>query len=608
MITAETWNALRAVVSRINDIRDLRQFGKFWDAILQVAASGNGQTQGNAVEVRRSLDALLKYLEAGMPQEMADSTRASIRGTSEGKLSLAPTLGDIEDPSTPLGFYSLLDRRWNDNSDSFHVRIPQTLSLLETTLQGAGMVTASIRSVNPATPKAKIDEACRTAKRIQEAVGRTTIGSLLRMTCFAVDDVFLRMPFLALEGPEDFYRDGCRFYGQGELDYYKCGVTSGFVIPEDYYGQRLYAKHGPGITREAELRPGRFGLDSIPTHPAWEEIVEGLWSPDQGVYDPQLDHPFRPWYFDSAIERIASRGGRFHNLVDVERTGLRLRERAAYWDKRGLLSPYLRDAASILAHFLCASEVHTYFVQSLDSAWRAELADSEGLGHVFVRAPTAAPFVASLLSDRVCVYTSRGPLRSINRGFWVNASVLEFLQASSRRGWELIPFYLLGFPHASLQDLLTARGERRTYWLADYIQLPTRALFRDANLVDVPPRIRATRQVETLASRIVEELLRPDLRRILRPECRPFLTLSDLPGVFGRSYGRLRHWIADYNLGAYSDQGREHRFTRSALHAFVRHELAGKRGFNDERVKEIDDAIERAFSFVGESRRTGNAD
>ena len=591
-------SALRSVIAQLGDVPSVRAIREFWDVILQaVAESGFAAAQDRAHSAQLSLQALTDFLEAGLPETEAASVKARIAGPYRCAIPVSRLPGHPDDPSTPLGLCRLLDPFWL-RSEVFTAHLPHTLSLIETILQGPAVVEASIRSAHPATEESAILEAREAIDEIHRAVGEEKIGNLCRAASFAVDEAFLQTPFLSLDRPEDFYRNGCRFYGQGELDFYKCGVTSGFVIPEEYYGRRIYETHGPGITRDPDLVPGSFGLRDVPSHAAWANLVTTSVRSSEAKSAPLDDHPYRPLYFDSALDRIESRGGRFCNLIDVERTGLRLRERAEYWEQKGLLSEYLADASAVLRHFLLSPLVSTHFVRSLDSAWRDSLPVDDEAAYVFGRAPIAAPFVTSLLSDRVCVYTARGPLRAINRGFWVNPPVLDYMLAPLGRGWEVIPFYLLGLTSSVTQKLLDATGNRRTFWLDRFIHAPTRGLFREESRVRIPDRSGSLREVESMSMRIIEELLRPDLTKILRPEAREFLTLTDLPGIFGRSYGRLRHWINDYNLGSYSNQGHEHRFSRSDLEAFVRQELAGKRGFGEKRIRELERSIDDAFKSI----------
>ena len=255
------------------------------------------------------------------------------------------------------------------------------------------------------------------------------------------------------------------------------------------------------------------------------------------------------------------------------------------------------DAAAVLAHFLVQKRVDVYFVRSLDTAWRERVPKEGAPAALFARAPTAAPYLTSLLSDRVCVYTARGELSRINRGFWVNPPVLEYIEPSRDYAWELIPYYLLGLAPDALKEIMRPGESGPTYWLSRYIQDPTRAIFQDENRVKLSSQ--ATPQVATeLAWRIVEEMLRPDLFKLAHPQTREFLTLQELTWIFGRSYGRLRHWIAEFNLGAYSVQAHDHRFTRESLVQFAKQELMGKRGFSPEHVGRIISGIEAKFRDI----------
>jgi len=594
--------SLRTVVSGIAGSKVAEQFREFWDAVLlEVGRSGFERSQVQEQSAQDSLKALVGFIEAGMPEAEASRLRSRIAGGSRCAIDLSRLPGNEHDPATPLGLYRLMDAScFGDNV--LKLSLPMSLALLEATLQGEAVVEASIHLSGVKAESAAIDMARKTCRALHSGLLDRPVEDLCQAATFAIDDAFLRTPFLSLERPEDFYRHCGRFYGQGELDYFKCGVTSGFVIPEEYYGQSVYETYGPGITRDENLKPGTYGLRATPKHSAWTQLVSASFDHRAAAASPPVDHPYRPLYFDSALDRIEARGGRFRNLIDVERTGLRLRERAEYWSERGLMKKYLDDASVLLGHFLRSPRVSTHFVRSLDSAWRSALPVDDDASLAFRQAPVPAPFITSLLSDHVCVYTSRGPLRAINRGFWVNPAVLNYLLASSGRTWEAIPFFLLGLSPQDVGDSPDSSANRRSHWLDRLIHAPTRALFQESTAVNLPVSIQRTKDVEFLASRIIDELLRPDLSKILRPERRDFLTLTELPRVFGRTYERLRHWITDYDLGAYSQQGHEHRFTRGDLQAFVRNELAGRRGYDPQRIRELEEQIAAAFGSAKEGK------
>jgi len=585
----------RPVVEALVDVPELKQYGEFWRRLLNAAARqlAQGKPQQEA-DLREVLRALLQFLDSGMPQEQSDQIRAMLLGPPCCRVPYDSLPGNPDDPTTPLGLFCLMTPHDEGAEGGFPVHLPYTLTLLETWLQGPGVAVPTILALHPDTRSETLRQAASSVTNGGRELGASRVTFLSQLSARATDELFMRIPFLAFTSARDFYQLGSRFYAQGELDYFKCGVTSGCVIPEDYYGTEVYEAHGPGITRAETLRPGSFRNDAIASHDTWHKLVlAAVLGPDGESANPL--NPHRPIYFDTALKHVEERGGHFHNLIDIEQTGERLRARAEHWRRRQQSEEYLSDAVNVLAYFLSHGTYSAYFARSLDSAWRAELPEDDATSASFLRAPVAAPYLVSLLSDRVSVYTTRGSLRAINRGFWVNPSVLEYLETPSRRGWEIIPFYLLGLDKQTLDGLLEQQGERRGYWLARLVHNPVKALFSKTCRVDIPPG-RPPQEVRAMAEQIVAELLRPDMATILRPTGRPFLTLSDLTGVFDRSYGRLRHWISEYNLGAYSVQAHDHRFTREGLRAFVQRELVGRKGFGDAVMAEVEARIDRAFS------------
>jgi len=590
--------ALRAYIPVVDGFREaaaLAPIANFWRGVLEAASRHvTGQSGVQVESARKALNSLQAFLSSGMPREQVDSLRVQLMGPTPCLVPHGSLPGSSSDPSTPLGLFSLMNRQEKSSGAAFAVHLPYTLTLLEAVLQGPAIVVSVILEAHPGVDKETLQSAAMHATQILSLLGAARVESLCTLAIRATDELFMRMPFIPFIGAHDFYRFGSRFFGQGELEYFKCGVTSGFVIPEDYYGQQLYMTYGPGIACEEKLKPGSFPDMAIAGKAAWQELslctsLEGR-TRTSGVWNP-----FRSIYFDSALKRVEERGGSFSNIVDVERTGERLRERAEYWEGRGLGGAYLEDSVSILTHFLMHPGVRVFFARSLESAWRRELPEDDPIAPLVAAAPIAAPYLLSLLSDRVCVYTSRGEMRAINRGFWVNPPVIEYLEPSDRAGWELVPFYLLGLESEALRTTLDESGSRRSHWLSRLIHNPTRAMFQDRRRVQIGPE-EGTESVRSHARRIVEELLRPNLSTLTKAEGRPFLTLQELGAVFGRSYDRLRHWVNDYNLGAYSIQAHDHRFTYEGLRGFVVKELAGRRGFSEEKVSEVLKRIEESFS------------
>jgi hypothetical protein len=594
MIDAASLSAYAPAIEALAETSGLMPFARFWRCLLDASVQHLMQGGEQADAVKESLRVLLEFLESGMPSDDASSLRAKLLGTSPCLVPHTSLPGDPDDPSTPLGLFSLMNPLAESKAASFPVYLPYTLTLLESLLQGPGVVVSSVHALHPDVDDKILQEVAALVSRVRDLLGASQVEALCRVAIHATDELFMRTPFLAFMHAQDFYRFGSRFYGQGELDYFKCGLTSGFVIPEDYYGRQVYEMHGPGITQDRMLGPGNFQDSGIANHDVWNKLVlAGVFGSEGATSGPL--NPHRPIYFDSALKRIEERGGSFHNIIDVEQTGERLRERAEFWSERGQLDAYLDDSATILDHFLRHPATNIYFARSLDAAWRSGLPAGDPASSRFLQAPIAAPYLVSLLSDRISVYTARGKLRAINRGFWVNPTVLEYFEPSSRYGWELIPFYLLGLDKAALRGVLAEKGDRRTYWLSRFIHDPTRALFSNDRRVSVPSK-DDIQSVKSQARQIVDELLRPNLTAITRATGRPFLTLHDLTEVFGRSYGRLRHWISEYNLGAYSVQAHDHRFSRESLRTFVQTELAGRRGFGEAKVSEILLGIDRLFS------------
>jgi hypothetical protein len=571
------------------------EFAQFWEVVLaRLSEHLRPDSEAYKEEVRASLRAIIELLEEGkLPEEEAERYREKILGAALFELKEEELPGSSEDPSTPLGFYKYLSPIRQEER-GFKIYAPYALSIFETSLQGVGVILPFVKNVHPEISKSTLEGLKETAEGIYADLGLERLRALRGMAIEGADELLLNSPFLAFIHPQNFYQEGRRFYGQGEMDYYKCGVTSGFIIPEDYYGREVYETFGPGITQEKGLEPGSFADISIGENRKWHELVLKALLGKAGQAEIEIN-PYRPIYFDSALYRIKAKGGRFKNLIDVEYTGQQLRENAERWAKRGKLEEYKQDAANILAYFLSQEYVDVYLVRSFDSAWRGNLPQDGPAAELFAKAPLAAPYLTSLLSDRVCVYTSRGELSKINRGFWVNPPVLDWLEPSTEYAWELIPYYLLGLPSEEVRELLQGAG--RKYWLKRFIHDPTRAIFNEENRVK-----REDQDLGKLAWRIVEELLRPDISRLTRPPTREFLTLRELTPIFGRSYGRLRHWIREFNLGAYSIQAYDHRFTKESLRAFVERELRGKKGFNQAKVEEILRRIEEGFEAEASQR------
>lgn len=573
------------ITKRLGQTTNRTDFARFWETIIaRLGEYLRPDSEAYKSGVQGTLKSIIELLESGrLGEAQIERQRRQILKAALFELKEDELPGRSGDPRTPLGFYKYLSPIPQDER-GFIVYAPCAVSLLEISLQGPGTVLALAKNLHPELSSSILQGLKETAGQLSESL-ETDQGRLLRRQVIeAIDELKLSYPFLPLIHPHSFYFEGRRFYGQGEIVYHKCGVTSGLVIPEDYYGRQLYQQFGPGITAAEGLAPGSFTDWTIAENHNWQELLSE--TVEQGGLGTV--NPYRPVYFDSALERIRSRGGRFKNLIDVERTAKQFREHEEKWARLGKAEEYRRDAANILAYFLAQDGVELYLVRSLDSAWRARL-PQEGAGALFAQAPIAGPYVVSLLSERICVYTARGGLGKINHGFWVNPPVIEWLQPSLDYAWELIPLYLLGLNPQEFKALLQVPGGRK-FWLEKFLHQPIKALFNSANRVK-----QQDRDPRRLAWEIVEELLRPDLRRFTGGHGREFLTLKELTQVFDRSYGRLRHWIRLFNLGNYSVQAHDHRFCQGDLQAFVEQELRGRKRFPEREIKRFLARIEEKF-------------
>jgi len=601
MLQLSALRRLANVPSGLGACAQTRDFVRFWRSLVNATGAAMAQTSfAYDLGIHDCLSSLVAALgaEADGAARQQDQFRAALHGAPLAMIPARDLPGEEDDPASPLGSYLALTPAISENG-MVTVQMPESFTYFETLLQGPGCAAATARALHPQLGSDALAAVARAVGSITKSQSAAAVAAVARETVRATDDLILSVPFFPLADAVGFYRHGCRFYGQGELDYYKCSVTSGLVVPEEFYGASLYEKEGPGVATHDDLRPGRFADINIAGNGQWQAAaLRGALSAVSGEATP---NPYRPVYFDSSLARISERGGRFLSLVEVEGTGAKLREGLERWDALGKSDLYIADATAILAHFLAHPGVRVHFIRSFDTAWRTKLPRNDTGSDLFRSSSLAAPYLTSLLSARICVYTARGALSQINRGFWVNPSVLEYLERDVAGSWEMIPCYLLGLQGPALAEVLRMhrKGEGRRFWLDRYIHEPTRAMATAENAFHVAPS-ENSRALSSLARKVIDELLRPDLKRLTRTSAKDFVTLGELVPIFGRSYGRLRHWIGEYNLGGYSVQGHDHRFTREALEAFVREELAGKRGFGKDQVAHLLARIRGAF--VGDVR------
>jgi hypothetical protein len=560
----------------------------FWRAIIAGwAAELDSMAMSEASTTRGALGALARFLGASDGSAVVEhDLRKALQVGHLTHLESGALPGSRDDPTTPLGFYRCLSSAALAPADGFDAWFPYSLAVLERGLQGS-----AVSMCAAATSQEQLDPAALAAigATADGVLGSTKEMQRLRgLATLAIDDLVLGSPFLVLHTPLDYYQFGSRFYAQADMDLYKCALTSGCVIPEDYYGEAFYEEATPGISALPELSPGSFHSSTIASNAAWRELAKAAVLTRSRT--EEYANPLRPVYFDTALANAELRRSRIHVAIDVERTGRRLRDRFEKWAAAGLGVDYMRDAEAILAHFLTVSNLDIRWIRSFDTAWRAGLPVGE-MADLLRVAPRAGPELTSLLSEGICVYTSRGPLSAVNRGFWVNPSVVNYIQPSSSARWELIPMLLLGLP-PDLPDHSDEVGGHMS-WLRRYVQEPTLALFRESRFLQ--QKATTAQEARSMARGVVEELLRPRLDAVRNTAERDFLTLADLTGVFDRSYTRLRHWIQDYRLGDYSAQAHDHRFTYDRLLAFVQEQLVGRRGFPETRVQEILGRINQAF-------------
>jgi hypothetical protein len=563
-------------------------FLRFWRAVIAGwAAELDSMDTSEASTTRGALDALAGFLGAPAGSAAVEhNLRKALQVGHLTHLDSSTVPGSCDDPTSPLGFYRCLSSAALAPADGFDAWFPYSLAVLERSLQGS-----AVSMCAAATSQEHLDPATLTAIGVTAdgVFGNSKEMQRLRgLATFAIDDLVLGSPFLILHTPLDYYQFGSRFYAQADMELYKCALTSGCVIPEDYYGEAFYEEAAPGISALPELSPGSFHSSTIASNAAWRGLAKAAVL--ARTRTETYANPYRPVYFDTALANAELRRSRIHVAIDVERTGRRLRDRFEKWAAVGLGADYMRDAEAILAHFLAVSSLDIRWIRSFDTAWRSGL-PAEEIADLLRVAPRAGPELTSLLSEGICVYTSRGPLSAVNRGFWVNPSVVSYIQPSSNARWELIPMLLLGLPLDLLVHPVEVSGPMN--WLRRYVQEPTLALFRDSRFLQQKPT--SAHEARSMARGVVEELLRPRLDAVRTSAEKDFLTLADLTGVFDRSYTRLRHWIQDYQLGEYSAQAHDHRFTYDRLLAFVQEQLAGRRGFSETRVREILGRINQAF-------------
>ena len=584
------------VVRRLLDLLPLLQdalpdhsdFVEFWAIAfrrLSDHVDKSGQSQHTAV--RASLGQLLKFLESGDDTaETPHAVRESILGGVSILLSEEELPGKPTDPTTALGFYRLQSSIVQPES-GFRLVFPYFLGEFERTFQGSALVCSSAAAHGCADTDTLAALAV-TADSIVDSLSLERHKEVHGCTSRAVDEILLSTPFLVLLTTQDYYQCAPRFYRQGDLEYYKCALTSGCVIPEDFYSQAIYETAGPGLATEGELTPGSFAGPGI----ARSGFFRGLAARARAHHEvsPVQLNPYRPIYFDNALAAVAERGGHIHVLVDVESTSRRLRDRVEWWwDRSKDSAAYIEDVVALIARFLGEPGLSIHWVRSLETAWRRSLPDHP-LAPDFREAPVAAPLFSSLVSSRLSVYTTRGPLSHVNKGFWVNPAVLEYIEPTPRVRWELVPLHLLGFSSETVDRVAAASG--RGFLLDRFIHEPLQRL----QSAQTGSARESNRHARHAASAIVDELLRPNVERLVHPASQTFLTLSELTGVFDRSYARLRHWINEYNLGQYSSQAHDHRFTQQDLERFVEVELANRRGFDKGTRDQLHERIRRAFT------------
>jgi len=564
------------------------EFAQFWEPVLRrfsdIAEDGR-RLQYDAI--RSALAALTKYLgTSGPAQDIRKELQHRALGGVSVLLNEDELPGESSDPSTPLGYYRAISGIAQPER-GYEAVFPYFLGELERAFQGPAFSIAYARGRGRAETRDAQAAVGAASAAIIGDVAPPVLAGLVNVITRAVDEVLAATPFMLLLNPQDYYQFAARFYRQGELDYFKCALTAGCVVPEEYYSEALYEAAGPGASLERELAPGSFAEAAMGGSRRCEEVVREATA--RPVGEEGSLNPYRPLYFDTALAQVQGGKGRMHILVDVERTGQRLRERVEFWTAQGKENQYLEDARRILALFLSSSHVAIHWVRSSESAWRAVLPEDPARAE-FAAAAVPAPHLVSLLSDRICVYTSRGRLSSVNRGFWVDPRLLEHIEDVTEHGWERIPILLLGLK--SLEGQHSDDPAERRYLLDRFVHQPMRTLFVQSARTVTAGQMYPDRQ----AGLIIDELLRPDVRRLVQPASDAFLTLSDLEEVFGRSYERLRHWVRDFNLGEYSVQAHDHRFTRESLERFVAVELSGKRGFKEEAVRGILERVQQVFA------------
>lgn len=576
------------LVERFAHLTGRKDFFVFWKtAITRIKDKADPHSDAYKEAIQALIKNLSEVLTDRMDlEERVEEYREQILKSALVELDEAELPGKEDDPETPLGFYRALSPVRQEKG-KFSVYAPCATSMFEVPLHGPSIAIPFAKNVNPSLSTSFLEGIEKMIRQLNESLKDQRLKLLQELSFDTLDPLKQDYPFLPLIKHQNFYQEARRFYGQGDWDYYKAAVTSGMVIPEDYYDRKVYETHGPGITFVEDLKPGSLSEFKIGTNEHWEELVKEAVKNDQSEENSLNVNPYRPVYFDSALERIRSKGGTFHNLIDVEITGERLRENYERWSKKGLGEKYMEDAINLLTHFLSHPKVQIYMVRSFDSAWRDSLPKGP-IAEIFRKAPVAGPYISSLTSNDIVVFTSRGEWRKINNGFWTKPAVLDWL-TTMEIPWTIVPYKLLGLSDEEIEHILEHERKEGKLW-QKFIIDPAKSLFREENRVK-----KEDKDHQRLAREIIEELLRPDIEKMKGVD--KYLTLKDLEKVFNTSYGRLRQWIKEFNLGNYSEQfGKRgtHRFTKENLRRFINKELSKK--FTPEEINIFLKNLEKAFS------------
>jgi hypothetical protein len=581
---------LKDIVGQIGELKNWKEFSSFWAIVFDKLGVF---LQPDSEEYRAGVqDTLKNFVDL-----LDSSTVAMINPAKQREHILKSALfrldenelpGNSDNPTSPLGFYKALSPI-PQTKTGFVVYAPCAVSLLEISLLGPGSVASVVTSINPQISETAFEQIHETAETLSRGLASQKGNALCKELILAIDALKLRYPFMPLIHPFSFYLEGKRFFAQGDIDYVKCGATSGFIIPEDYYGREVYNTVGPGITEHDHLAPGSFVDNSVGQNSHWQDTLIHSLKHQRAFNNSSLSiNPFRPVYFDSALNRLNHNGGRFKKIIDIEQTGQQLRLNEEKWKKTGEAAAYRRDASNLLSYFLSHEFVDIYLTRSFASEWKFEIKKMP-LGHLISNAEIPAPSIIALLSDRISVYSARGSLGKINHGFWINPQVIEWIQPSSEFRWENIPLSLMGLKSLTSENT-TFSFKDHPNWVQKYLHNPIRSFLSEGKMLRGD-----LQEPHQLAWHVINELLRPNLERLTSKGRKEFLTLEELSKIFQRSYGRLRHWITQYNLKKYSTQVYDHRFRQEDLVRFVEVELRGRKRFPDNEIELFLVRIEEVF-------------